>query len=89
MLMVMTANSKLPAMTAQDVGRELYHRRYDMVQIIGDEPTLERIAWIFQRVPDMFVIQFKYASLIVRRATAQASLKKAQKLKARVAAIVT
>jgi hypothetical protein len=88
MLMVIKANPKLPAMTAQDVGRELYHRRYDVVQIIGDKHTLERIAWVFRRVPDMFALQFKYTSLIVRRAAAQADLQKAKKIRADVPVMV-
>jgi hypothetical protein len=70
MLMVMVANSQLPSVTAQDVGRELYHGRQDVVQIIGDEPSLKKVAWIFERVPDMFEVQCQYATLIVRRATA-------------------
>ena len=66
-MMVAIANSKLPSVTAQDVGRELYHDRQDLVQIIGDMNTLRKIAWIFQRVPDMFDVQFHQSSLIVRR----------------------
>ena len=71
MLMVVRANSRLPSVTTQDVGRDLYHGRQDVVQIVGDRRTLENIAWIFQKVPDMFEIQFKSMSLIVRRAKEQ------------------
>ena len=66
-MMIAVANSKLPSVTAQDVGRELYHDRQDMVQIIGDAGALKKIAWIFKRVPDMFDVQFYQSSLIVRR----------------------
>lgn len=70
MLMVMVANSQLPSVTAQDVGRELCHGRQDLVQVIGNEPSLKKIAWIFDRVPDMFELQLQGTSLIVRRAGA-------------------
>ncbi|HEX9922262.1 MAG TPA: hypothetical protein VGD99_06345 [Anaerolineae bacterium] len=66
MLMVIKANATLPAVTAQDVGRELYHHRQKFVQIIGDPGALKKIAWIFERVPDMFDIRFLNASLVVR-----------------------
>jgi hypothetical protein len=66
MLMVIQANAALPAVTAQDVGRDLYHHRQKIVQIIGDPGALKKIAWIFQRVPDMFDIRFLNASLVVR-----------------------
>ena len=65
--MVVVANIYLPAVTAQDVGREIYHGRHDMVRIIGDEGSLSKIAWIFQRVPDMFEVQYLTSGLIVRR----------------------
>jgi phosphohistidine phosphatase SixA len=68
MLLIIKANEKLPALTCQDVGRELYHKRYNVVQIIGHTPTLRKIAWIFAKVSDMFDLQFQYASIIVRRA---------------------
>jgi hypothetical protein len=71
MLMVIQANAALPAVTAQDVGRELYHRRRQIVQIIGDPGALKKIAWIFQRVPDMFDVRFLDASLVVRCARAK------------------
>ena len=66
-MMVTVANSRLPSVTAQDVGRDLYHKRQDVAQIIGDERTLKAIAWIFQRVPDMFDVQSYQCFLIVRR----------------------
>ncbi len=68
MLLVLRANRLLPALTAQNVGRELYHQRYNVVQIIGARPTLQKIAWIFARASDMFDIRFQYDSLVVRRA---------------------
>lgn len=68
MLKIVKANPLLPAITAQDVGRDLCHRRQDVVQIIGERPTLENIAWIFQRIPDMFTARFRDTSLIVCRA---------------------
>jgi hypothetical protein len=74
MLLVVKANENLPALTCQDVGRELYHKRYDVAQIIGPSHTLQKIAWIFERASDMFELQFQYASLVVRRARAQATL---------------
>jgi hypothetical protein len=73
MLMVIQANAALPAVTAQDVGRDLYHHRQKIVQIIGDPGALKKIAWIFQRVPDMFDIRFLNASLVVRCARAKAA----------------
>ncbi len=66
--MIIRANSKFPAITAQNVGREVWSNRQPVVRIIGDRQTLQRIAWIFQRVPDMFEVRFDYASLVVRRA---------------------
>ncbi len=65
--MVVVANMHFPAVTAQDVGREIYHGRQEAVRIIGDEGSLSKIAWIFQRVPDMFVVQRHSSWLIVRR----------------------
>jgi hypothetical protein len=67
LLMVVTANMHFPAITAQDVGREVYHGRHEMVRIIGDERSLGLIAWIFQRVPDMFEVQHQTSGLVVRR----------------------
>jgi hypothetical protein len=61
------ANNRFPSLTAQDVGRDLYHGRRDWVKIVGDKQSLSRIAWIFQRVPDMFEVKFQPHSLIVRR----------------------
>ncbi|MCL4299296.1 MAG: hypothetical protein KJ077_26415 [Anaerolineae bacterium] len=66
-MMVVLANLHFPAITAQDVGREVYHGRHEMVRIIGDERSLGKIAWIFQRVPDMFEVQHQTSGLIVRR----------------------
>lgn len=65
--MVVVANMHFPAVTAQDVGREVYHGRHEMVRIIGDEGSLSKIAWIFERVPDMFEVQRQTSGLIVRR----------------------
>jgi hypothetical protein len=67
--MVIVANIQFPAVTAQDVGREIYHGRHEMVRIIGDESSLRKIAWIFQRVPDMFEVQRQAYALTVRRGT--------------------
>lgn len=78
LLKVMVANNRLPSVTAQNAGRELYHRRQEMVQIIGQERCLKKIAWIFQRVPDMFEVQRQPGSLIVRRAQAQLEQQPAQ-----------
>jgi hypothetical protein len=66
-IMVVVANIHLPAVTAQDVGREVYHGRHEVIRIVGDEGSLSRIAWIFQRVPDMFDVQRHAYELIVRR----------------------
>jgi hypothetical protein len=65
-LRVMQANPILPAVTAQDAGRELIHQRLKVVQIMGDPDTLKKIAWIFQRVPDLFDLQCLDSSLVVR-----------------------
>jgi hypothetical protein len=78
MLKVVVADKRLPSVTAQNVGRELYHRRQDIVQIIGEERCLKKIAWIFQRVPDMFDIQLQKGSLIARRAQTQTEEQPAQ-----------
>lgn len=69
--MVIEANAQLPSVTAQDAGREIYHGRHDTVRIIGDESSLKKIAWIFQRVPDMFAVRFQNSSLLVYRALGQ------------------
>ncbi|MBE7474819.1 MAG: hypothetical protein HS114_37275 [Anaerolineales bacterium] len=66
-MMVVIANMRFPAVTAQDVGREVYHGRQEAVCIVGDERSLSQIAWIFQRVPDMFEVQRYSTELIVRR----------------------
>jgi hypothetical protein len=70
-LRVMQANTILPAVTAQDAGRELIHHRLKVVQIMGDPVTLKKIAWIFQRVPDLFDLQCLDSSLVVRLPTVQ------------------
>lgn len=64
---IVKANPKLSSVTAQDVGRDLYHGRQETVRIVGDRHALENIAWIFKRVPDLFTIQVRSNSLIVRR----------------------
>ena len=66
-MMITVANPRLPSVTAQNVGRDLYHKRQDVAQIIGDEHSLKAIVWIFQRVPDMFDIQFYPTFIIIRR----------------------
>jgi hypothetical protein len=70
MFMVIVANQQLPSLTAQAVGRDLYHGRQDVVQIIGDKNCLRKIAWIFETVPDLFDAKFQNTSLVVRRAEA-------------------
>ena len=67
---IIKANPYFPAVTALDVGRDLYHRRHDVMQIIGDRNSLSKIAWILDRVTDMFDVQSHSNSLIVRRAKA-------------------
>lgn len=71
-LTAVVANSKLPAVTAQDVGRDLYYGRVEIVQIIGDEKILKRIAWILKQVPDLFEVRFQRDVLVVTRAASQA-----------------
>jgi hypothetical protein len=67
--MIILASGKWPSITAQDVGRELYHCRQDVVRIIGSKRVLKTIAWIFKKDPDMFETQFSFPFLlIVRRA---------------------
>jgi hypothetical protein len=63
--MVVMADKNFPAIVAQNVGREICHGRQDVIRIVGDKQSLDRIAWIFQKVPDMFTIQFQQASLVV------------------------
>jgi hypothetical protein len=63
--MVMVANIRRPSITAQDAGRELFHRRQDVVKIIGDDLSLKKIAWIFAQVPDMFKFRRLASCLIV------------------------
>jgi hypothetical protein len=65
--MIILASDKLPSITAQHVGRELYHCRQDVVRIIGSKRVLETIAWIFKKVPDMFETQFTFPFLLVVR----------------------
>lgn len=67
-ILTIVVNEQLPAVTAQDAGREVYHGRQESVQIIGDEVSSKQIAWIFSTVPDLFEIQLNCSSLIVRRA---------------------
>lgn len=69
MLTAVIANPVLPAMTAQDVGRDLYYGRAETVEIVGDEKNLRRIAWILKRVPDLFDVRFQRNALVVSRAT--------------------
>jgi hypothetical protein len=63
--MVVMADENFPAIVAQNVGREICHGRQDVIRIVGDQRSLEKIAWIFQKVPDMFIIQFQPAALVV------------------------
>jgi hypothetical protein len=67
--MAIVADANFPAITAQNVGREIYHGRQDVVRIVGDKRTLGKIAWIFQKVPDLFTIRLQCASLVVVRAS--------------------
>ena len=62
---VVVADENYPAIVAQNVGRDICYGRQDVVRIVGDKRSLEKIAWIFQKVPDMFTIQFQQASLVV------------------------
>ncbi len=71
--LTVAATAQLPALVAQDVGRELHYGRQDIVRIIGDQWTLKQIAWIFERVPDMFTVQRQLSALVVRRASAWAT----------------
>jgi hypothetical protein len=68
MAMVIEAGYLFPSIVAQNAGREIYHGRQDMVKIVGDENSLQKIAWIFSRVPDMFDVQRRPSFLVVRRA---------------------
>jgi hypothetical protein len=79
--MIIEANPQLPSVTAQDVGREIYHGRHEVVRIVGDKNSLQKIAWIFQRVPDMFAVRFQNSSLIVRRASGWRGRQKAIKMR--------
>lgn len=63
--MIVVADENYPAIVAQNVGRDICHGRQDVVRILGDKRSLEKIAWIFQKVPDMFTIQFQQTSLVV------------------------
>jgi hypothetical protein len=65
--MIVKANTHFPAITAQVVGREVYYGRHEVVCITGDKGSLSKIAWIFERVPDMFEVQRQTSGLIVRR----------------------
>lgn len=62
---VVMADENFPAIVAQNVGREIFHGRQDVIRILGDKRSLEKIAWILQKAPDMFNIQFQHASLVV------------------------
>lgn len=71
-MLVVQATSRFPSILAQNVGRELYYGRQDVVQIVGDKTSLRNIAWIFKKVPDMFEIQCENSSLLVRRTESHA-----------------
>lgn len=74
--MVVLADENFPAIVAQNVGREICHGRQEVVRIVGDKPSLEKIAWIFQKVPDMFTIRFQRASLVVSASHGQGQVKR-------------
>jgi hypothetical protein len=67
-MLIVRATPQFPSILAQNIGRELYHGRQDVVQIVGDKNSLRHIAWIFKKVPDMFELQCENSSLLVRRA---------------------
>lgn len=73
MAMVIEAGYLFPSIVAQNAGREIYHGRQDMVKIMGDPSSLQKIAWIFDRVPDMFDVQLRPSFLVVRRAKIDSS----------------
>jgi hypothetical protein len=74
MAMTVHANVQLPSMTAQDVGRELYHNRQNEVRVMGDKNTLKKIIWILQGLPDMVTVQPQPSLLIVRLAQKQVDI---------------
>lgn len=65
--MIILASRKWPSITAQDVGRELYHYRQDVVRIVGSKRVLKTIAWIFKKDSDLFETQFSFPFLLVIR----------------------
>jgi hypothetical protein len=65
---IIHASARFPSITAQNVGRDLINGRNEAVRIVGDEDSLKTIAWIFERVPDMFDVQFQHSSLLVHQA---------------------
>lgn len=73
---VVLADENFPAIVAQNVGRDICHGRQEVVRIVGDKRSLEKIAWIFQKVPDMFTIQFQCASLVVSASGEQGQVKR-------------
>jgi hypothetical protein len=64
---VVVADATFPAITAQNVGQDIYQGRQNKVRIIGDKHSLGKIAWIFRKVPDMFALRFQCSSLVVSR----------------------
>jgi hypothetical protein len=67
--MIILASRKWPSITVQDVGRELYYCRQDVVRIIGGKQVLKIIAWIFKKDTDLFETQFSFPFLLVVRRT--------------------
>jgi hypothetical protein len=65
--MIIWASRKWPSITAQDVGRELYHCREDVVRIIGSRHVLNTIAWMFKKNTDMFEVKFWFPFILVIR----------------------
>lgn len=65
--MIIWASHKWPSITAQDVGRELYNCREDVVRIVGSRQVLKTIAWIFKKNSDMFDVRFWFPFVLVIR----------------------
>lgn len=70
------ADENFPAIVAQNVGRDICYGRQEVVRIVGDKRSLEKIAWIFQKVPDMFTIQLQRTSLVVTASREQRPVKR-------------
>jgi len=61
------ADPQLPALTVQEVGREVAPGRSRALLILGPPDTLDHLAWLFGPLSELSVIERGAASLLVRQ----------------------